>query len=337
MSVNELEAANVLRSRFGEDVGAPAAIGQGEWSKAYRFRHATAEYVIRFSLLSEDFEKDLNAAQHCSADLPIPPVVELGEALGGFYAISQFVPGNYLDDVGEPQMRSLLPRLFAALDAIRLVDISASRGYGIWTGDGNAPSQSWSDYLLGVVNDRPTDRVHGWRERLASSTTGIAPFNEAFGIFETLVHEVPEDRYLVHSDLLHFNVLVSDDEITAVIDWGDSKYGDFLYDVAWFAFWSAWYRAWEGINFAAEARRHFDFIGTDVPNFEERLRCYQLHIGLSGQAYCAFAGHWDDLEWTARRTLAVFAAELIGAVYTGGRTQLSPKPLPPRAVGVRLV
>ena len=117
--------------------------------------------------------------------------------------------------------------------------------------------------------------------------------------------QVPEDRHLVHSDLLHFNVLVSGRRITAVIDWGDSKYGDFLYDVAWFTFWAPWYRAWDGIDFKLEALQHFESIGLSVPHFDERLQCCGLHIGLSGQAYCAFAGHWDDLEWTARRTLAV--------------------------------
>ena len=82
-------------------------------------------------------------------------------------------------------------------------------------------------------------------------------------------------------------------------------YGDFLYDVAWFSFWSAWYRAWDGIDFAQEAKHHLQSIDLTVPDFEERLRCYELHIGLGGQAYCAFAGHWVDLEWTAQRTLAV--------------------------------
>jgi hygromycin-B 4-O-kinase len=119
------------------------------------------------------------------------------------------------------------------------------------------------------------------------------------------VDGVPEERYLIHSDLLHFNVLVSGDRIAAVLDWGDAKYGDFLYDLAWFSFWSAWYRAWDGIDFVREAKRHFESIGLVVPHLAERVRCYELHIGLSGQAYCAFAGHWDDLKWTAQRTAAV--------------------------------
>ena len=58
--------------------------------------------------------------------------------------------------------------------------------------------------------------------------------------------------------------------------------GDFLYDLAWLCFWQPWYPAWQRIDFEQEARRHYDAIGLDVPHFEERLCCCQLHIGLAG-------------------------------------------------------
>ena len=51
--------------------------------------------------------------------------------------------------------------------------------------------------------------------------------------------------------------------------------------------------------------RHYAAIGLDVPHVEARLRCCQIHIGLAGQAYLAYAGHWTDLQDTARRTLDV--------------------------------
>jgi len=207
-------------------------------------------------------------------------------------------------------MQALLPSLLSALDAMRLADVSTSAGYGIWGADGNAPHATWRDALLDVTNDRPTERIHGWRKRLASSPTGAGPFEEGFRRFEALVDHVPEERHLIHSDLLHFNVLVAGERIAAVIDWGCSMYGDFLYDVAWLSFWAPWYRAWNNIDFVAEAARHYVSIGLEAPRFQERLRCYELHIGLSGQAYCAFSGHWEDLEWTARRTVAVARASL---------------------------
>ena len=303
--VSAAQAEAFLVARFGRAVGAVPRIGQGEWSKAYAFRHAGSDYIVRFSGLQEDFLKDRLAAGYGSRDLPIPQVIEVGEAFGGFYAISQRAFGTYLDTLGQAQMRELLPALFAALDAARLVDLSASVGYGIWGTDGAAPHPTWQAALLDVANDGPTDRLHGWRERLAASPTGSGPFAEALGYLRALVEYAPEERHLIHSDFLNYNVLVSGDRISAVIDWGCSMYGDFLYDLAWFCFWLPWYPAWRGIDFRREAAHHYASVGLDVPHFEQRLRCYQVHIGLRDQAYNAFKGRWAELDATARRTLEV--------------------------------
>lgn len=299
------QAEAFLVARFGRDVGGVASVGQGEWSKAYGFRRAGRDYIVRFSALQEDFAKDRLAARYGSRDLPIPRVIEVGDAFGGFYAISERAFGGYLDALDQAQMRTMLPALFAALDAARLVDLSASVGYGVWGADGAARHPTWQAALLEVAVDRPTERTHGWREGLAASPTGPGPFEEGFERLEALVDCCPVERHLVHSDLLNDNVLVSGERISAIIDWGCSMYGDFLYDVAWFSFWSPWYPAWHGIDFRGEAARHYASIGLDVPHFEERLRCCQVHIGLMAQAYNAFKGRWADLDATARRTLEV--------------------------------
>lgn len=38
--------------------------------------------------------------------------------------------------------------------------------------------------LLDVANDRPADRIHGWRARLAVSFVGLGPFEEATRAFK---------------------------------------------------------------------------------------------------------------------------------------------------------
>ena len=157
-------------------------------------------------------------------------------------------------------MRALLPSLFAALDAARLADLSGTTGYGGWGADGSAPFPSWRAVLLDVANDRPTDRVSGWRGRLAASPVGSGPFDQAYERLVALVDSTSgasEERHLIHSDLLHFNVLVEADRVTGVLDWGCGMYGDFLYDLAWLCFWQPWYPAWQRIDFREEALRHY--------------------------------------------------------------------------------
>ena len=114
---------------------------------------------------------------------------------------------------------------------------------------------------------------------------------------EGLVDACPNERYLVHSDLLYYNLLVDQDRVTAVLDWGSSLYGDFLWDLAWFTFWQPWYTAWSAVDLRAAALSHYAEIGQETPNFEERLRCYELAIGLDG---LAFARRGEDQHRGAR-------------------------------------
>jgi len=298
-----------LRGRFGDDVTSVAELPQqGVWSNVYEFHRGRDHYIARFSAHSEDFQKDRIAARHSSPDLPIPPIVEIGEAFGGSFAISERATGEFLDSLDGQRMRRVLPSLFAALDAMRVADISSATGYGVWRGDGTAPHATWREALLDVARDRPSRTSSSWRSALESSPTGTGPFDEAFGRMRQLVDRCPEQRYLVHSDLPHHNVFVQDDRLTAVIDWGSSLYGDFLYEVAWLSFWWPWYPAWADIDIAREAAYHYESIGLAVPAYAERIRCYEIEIGLSGQAWYAPRGEWANLETAARRTLELARA-----------------------------
>jgi hygromycin-B 4-O-kinase len=307
--VSANEAETFLVGRFGAGLTDVEPIGGGAWSKAFAFRRDGAPYIARFGAYPEDFAKDRLAGRYASPDLPIPAVIEIGEAFGGFYAISERAFGDFIDHLDGERMRATLPSLFAALDAARGADLSATTGYGGWGATGDAPFPSWRAALLDVATDRPGGRGSGWRERLEASATGAGRFDEAFDRLHTLVGFCSEERHLIHSDLLHFNVLVAGDRVSAVFDWGCSLYGDFLYDLAWFAFWSPWYPAWRAIDFRAEAARHFAAIGLEVPHFDERHRCCQIHIGLDGQRYQALVGDWENLEPTTQRTLAVARGE----------------------------
>lgn len=305
-SVRELQveqARAFLQAHLGADIEGIEPVAHGEWSRAFVFCHAGRELVARFSQTDDDFLKD-RRVEELATTLPVPRICEIGEAFDGYFAISERLAGAFVEERDAESMTALLPSLFATLDVLRETDVSSSRGSGLWRGsDGNAPFATWHDVLLAVNQATPSARVAGWREALASHVESQQVFDAAYSRLARLVPSCPEtSRHLVHSDLLNFNVLVQNAHVSALLDWGSAMYGDFLWDLAWITFWQPWYTRWSSVDFRTAARQHFAAIGLAVPNFEERMRAYELAIGLDGLAYQAWAdGPPENLAWTTRR------------------------------------
>ena len=91
--------------------------------------------------------------------------------------------------------------------------------------------------------------------------------------------------------------------VPAVLEIGRacSVYGDFLYDVAWFTFWAPWHAPLDAVGFRDIVTRHYQRTALAVPMMDDRLRCYELHIGLVHLAYCTFARRSGELQEVAQR------------------------------------
>jgi hygromycin-B 4-O-kinase len=305
------QAARFLDQRYRGRARDVAELGGGDWSRAFSFRLDGCDLVARFGRYGEDFAKDREAMAFAGPDLPVPRVLEIGSALGGAYAISERHFGLFLEELDEPRWRRLLPALLRGLDHLRHLQApEASRAR-----EDGAPAvtTSWREWLLEGLVDRPGQRVSGWRAILAASAVLDETFVAAERAFTALLATCPELRHVLHLDLLNRNVLVAEDgsRLVAVFDWGCSACGDFLYEVAWFTFWAPWFAGLAAIDFRSVMRAHYDATGLDVPRFDERLRCYELHIALTHLAYCAFAdGREQDLAAVARRTRELLDAPL---------------------------
>ena len=299
--VTDAEAFRFVAGYYGRRAADVKVLGAGEWSRAYAFILDGREAVIRFGDHAGDFLKDQAMAAHSSAALPVPSVLEVGAAGGGYFAVSERAHGGMLDDLDGPGMRAALPGLLAALDALRDIDVPGTRGYGIWTPEGTGPAPGWAQALLAISQETP--RVPGWRAALAASPVGMAPFDRGYARLRELAQGLPGERRIIHGDLLNRNVLVADSKITAVIDWGNALYGDWLYDAAWLIFWWPWFPPWRDIDITAELETHWERGGGLPPGLHQRLRACLLHIGLDAMAYNAYRGpeRLDDLARTARQ------------------------------------
>jgi hygromycin-B 4-O-kinase len=215
-SFSHADARRFVHDRYGERAGALSALSGGEWSRAYAFTLDGREAVIRFGAYRDDFAKDQLMAGHAGPALPIPAVWEIGQAPGGFFAVSHRAHGQMLDTLDSAGMRRILPAVFAALDALRDVDVSHTQGYGLWDGDGTGPHHTWAEALLAINADR--ERMPGRRAALETSPTGARVFTIAYETLRDLTTGLGEHRHVIHSDLLHHNVLVENTTITGVLD-----------------------------------------------------------------------------------------------------------------------
>ncbi len=298
------EQARALLAARGHDTTDLVPLVGGLWSTTFAFTEAERGYVVRFHERRDDLEKDRFAMRWSSPRLRIPRIVEIGDTPAGPYGISERAEGAPIDDLDEAGMRAVLPALFATLDAVREASTSGTTGYGLWHGDGNAANGTWRATLI------DEEVIARTRARLIASPVGTAAFDAGVARMRELVDACPEERHVVHNDLLYRNVLSGPRGIV-MLDWGASIYGDFLYDMALLTIWWPYPASqWRGIEVRAEIERHYGEIGLVVPAFAERMRCYELDIGVSHIAFDAEHDLWDAATWTAKRTMDLARAPL---------------------------
>jgi hygromycin-B 4-O-kinase len=300
------EAQRFVAETYGERATILHALGAGAWSQAYAFTLDGQPAVIRFGHYVDDFRKDQAMAAHSCPALPVPAVIEIGPAGIGpagigpvYFAVSERAPGQILNDLDAAGLRAVLPGLLTALDATRDIDVTGASACGLWDPGGRGPYLTWPDALLAC--NQETERVPGWRAALERSPVGPGPFDEAYARLQRLVEGLPEERHVIHGDLANRNVLALGADITAVIDWGNSLYGDYLYDAAWLTYWWRWYPQWQSIDIRAEMSCHWKQTGALPADLEHRLHAYLVHIGLDAMSYNAFTGRWDALARNAKQ------------------------------------
>ena len=303
------EVQTFIDHHFGERAGEITPLSGGDWSQAYALSVDGRQVVARFGVHGEDYKKDRTMAEWSSDELPIPRVLEIGRTEHGYFAISERMQGDFLDELDSQRMKAVIPSLLRTMDAIRNIDISGTEGYGHWDSDGHGPQKTWPEALLRKFDgDQPESRTYGWRTALEDAPGGANDFDTALRVLEELAERMPAERHLVHNDLLYHNVLVRGSKISAVLDWGNSMYGDHLYDAAWLLYCQPRYTAWPDIDLVGELRRHWEASGSVPADLEARLLCYQIHVGLDAQSYNAYNRNWDELRLNADQTMKLVEA-----------------------------
>ena len=93
-AIDDVVAEAFLRSHLQTEIAEIRRLQGGEWSTAYYLVVDGGPLVARFSSFDEDFIKDRDAVEFATTHRPIPRVIEIGQALGGYFAISEYAAGR---------------------------------------------------------------------------------------------------------------------------------------------------------------------------------------------------------------------------------------------------
>ena len=288
-----------LATRHDGAVSDLAPVDGGFWSSAFVYRVGAEEFVFRISDMREGFEIDAAAMLFAGPDLPVPTVVEIGSALGAYFAISRRHFGRFIEASSVQEAEGVGIALETLLAALRSVPATPGDPV-LWYDAGASAGLTWRGWLLSGLVDDPKARVSGWRAKLASNPRIDALFESCESRIRRLLPSCPERRDLVHGDLLHQNVLVADDDaarVTAIFSWKCSVRGDFLFDVAWCTFWGAWHAAISATDLWHRTLAAADLREGDLVDAQLRHHCYELQIAASHLGWQAWTG--DDRELAA--------------------------------------
>jgi hygromycin-B 4-O-kinase len=300
-AIDQSTVEQLLRAHFGNTITQIDRLPGGELSQAFSALTSDGSYVLRINRHGLAYAKDAFAAHtFASAKLPIPAVIASGQLNNTLvYAISVRAPGDPLNTLSAAAYQHVLPQLMQTLDAIHQTDVSRYSGAGPWDAGGKGLYPRW-DLHLRSIRDQPADGFWAnWRQLLSETFFEPAVFETIYAQMCQLLHFCPHERWLVHGDYGFDNVLSDGQTITAVIDWSNAAYGDFLYDIARLDFFDP------AAQFKERYRQWYAERDQSVPFYEERIRCYQYNIGLDGLRFYAKSGQYEAYGSTRERLLAL--------------------------------
>lgn len=296
----------LLRETFAVPIEDLTPLEGGLVAQTFSFTAGGQAYILRFNTGNFDvtFAKELFIYTHfASPDIPIPPILKVGRLGDLSYAISRKMVGRRLLALSRAEYEQTLPDLVRTLHAIHLVDVGARPGFG-WIGDDGAGLfPSWQGFIASIMDEERADGFYGrWHTLFETTFLERELFAMVCRHLLRLLPFCPEERWLVHGGYGFNNVLAEPGAVTAVLDWVDAMYGDFLFDVAWLAFWDP------GRDYQALFRADYAAKGVPMPDFAQRLLCYQCTIALDGLRFNARVNNATAYNWVKDRITRLLGA-----------------------------
>ena len=266
-----------------------AQLQEGHISQALRFETIDGEkLVLRIAETDDDFRADKYVYDTFGAALHVPKITEIGVFSGtAAHCISELALGKTTDALSSDEMERALPSIQNALAAIFLHDISNTTGYGHPDlSTGNASYSNWKEASGREIEERG---IEAFRTNASNIGLDGALIDKFFIQFRTNLPCASEQRRLLHGDPAFNNMLVDNDQVTAIIDWAQFGYGDWMSDFARLDFWHPG-RYGDSKVFATK-------YGLDANNLQERKALYWATNALWTIEFADKAKNTDVTHW----------------------------------------
>lgn len=295
------EVSKWLSAHHGAPIADIEPIRGGYWSSAWAYRCDGDDLVLRLSADDEGYRIDRAAHRFAEYGVPVPEVLHIGTALDGVgpgyaAAISRRHFGRFIEEAAPSEAEAVGVAMAGLLAAMRRVPVEPqfpAEWYGPLVGQSDA-ADSWHGWLLRAI--RIPDRLESqWAEATAVHAELGPVFARCTTTIEELLQHCPERRDLVHGDLLHQNVLLTDSTVTGIFSWKCSVVGDFLYDVALCTVWAPWHPVMVDADVWGRTLAAPDLNPADLEAADIRHRCYQLQIAAAHLLWFVESGDDENL------------------------------------------
>jgi len=292
----------LLRERFSPSATDLVPVEGGSVARTFAFRAGEEAYIIRFNLdrmLRSNFPKEAYLWEKLSStSIPMPPVLQVGRLGDLHYAISRRMPGKTLSKTHAHELEQVFPQILEMLHAVHQIDVRDTEGYGVFDEEGRGMASSWHAFLGSIAEEELEQDYYGkWHRLFEETFLERTVFDRIYQQVLRLLPSCPEERFLVHGNPSLANLLAQDNTLTALLDWLDARYGDFVYDIAYLDYWLP------GLRVRERFGRFYRERGIPVPAYAERLLCYQCYITLDAMRFYAKSGQEQAYAWVRSRIL----------------------------------
>jgi len=257
----------------------------GEMSAIYFFTENDVNYVLRLRKNDQNFKKEQLIYESLkNSDIPVAEILKVGQFDSNYYyCLSRKVIGQTHDKLSITKKIHCVESFISTLKKIHLF--------------------SHNFINQGTIDKNGVGKYINWNKKFIKEfakfynykTRNIWDYKIAEKLLvkiDRLIKYCPTSiNNLYHGDYGNDNVLINNNKVTAVLDWGDTfGVGDYIMDIAWLDFWS------KEISYKDYYIKQMDK-SLNIEYFEERYLFYQLYIALTTLEFYSNTEQPGSFKW----------------------------------------